>query len=119
MNSLLSNREPQPLNEYLQPKEIYDQIVVRKDETRENTLNPDERLSVMAEVNERFAQEIARRLGVEYVQQSCIAVSSENKKAILEMAHEILSQYMEVGEIRRPMTDDGVHKWLFTFYSEP
>ena len=116
---LTNNEQRQPLNEFLEPQQIYDKIVVYDNETRVSKLNPDYRLSIVAEVNERFAEEIARSLNVEYVQQSCIAIDSENMKPMLEMAHEILSQYMEVGEIRRPMTNDGVHKWLFTFYSEP
>ena len=116
---LTNNEQRKPLNEFLEPQKIYDQIVVYNNETRETKLNPDVHLSIAAEVNERFAEEIAHRLGVEYVQQSCIAIDSENMKSMLELANEILSQYMDVGNIRRPMTNDGIHKWLFTFYSEP
>ena len=90
-----------------------------KNDTRENKLNPNVHLSIAAEVNERFAEEIAHKLDIEYVQQSCIAIDNENIKSKLEIAHDILSQYMDVGDIRRPMTNDGIHKWLFTFYSEP
>jgi hypothetical protein len=98
---------------------IYRAIVVYKNDTRENKLNPNVHLSIAAEVNERFAEEIAHKLDIEYVQQSCIAIDNENLKSKLEIAHDILSQYMDVGDIRRPMTNDGIHKWLFTFYSEP
>jgi LPS O-antigen subunit length determinant protein (WzzB/FepE family) len=106
-------------NDFLQFQKIYNKIVVYKNDTRENKLNPNVHLSIAAEVNERFAEEIAHKLDIEYVQQSCIAIDNENLKSKLEIAHDILSQYMDVGDIRRPMTNDGIHKWLFTFYSEP
>ena len=95
---------------------IYDSIVIEK--TRENSLHPDEHLNIRAERNERFAEMIAEKFGLEYVQQSCIVISDENMKDVLESARMILSEFMDVSKMRRPMTDDGVHKWLFTFYSE-
>ena len=120
MSKLILNNKPlQPLNEYLQPQKIYDQIVIFNNETRKNKFNPIDRLSIPAEINERFAEEIAKRVGVKYIQQSCLAIENENMLSMLKLAHQILSQYMEVGEIRRSPTAGSMNKWLFTFYSEP
>ena len=98
-------------------QQLFENIASIVTTTRESISNPNVKLSVAAEINERFAEVIADIFDVEYVHQSCLTIEDISKYEKLQEAHKVLSQFIDVGEIRKPMTDDGKHKFLFTFFS--
>lgn len=73
-------------------------------------------LSDDEEIKERFAERIAKMLGLEYFQQSSIASTNEELSK-LEKARELISEIMDVEDIE----DEIYHSYYrkkFVFYSE-
>ena len=73
-------------------------------ETRPVMLNPLKRLTDEQERNEQFAEAVAKKLGLEYYQQSCIAGNKEELDK-LKLAKAILSKRMETDDIEPAMVD--------------
>lgn len=68
------------------------------------------------EQNEQIAEKIARKYGLAYFQQSCIA-GNDNRLEELIAARNELSLHMSVGEIEEPFTPNGRYTKCFSFYS--
>jgi len=68
------------------------------------------------ERNEQIAEKIARKYGLAYFQQSCIAGNDSQMKELIDARKE-LSVYMTVGEIEEPFTPNGRYTKCFSFYS--
>ena len=82
---------------------------------RMSKLRPDYQLTAEEEKNERFAEAVAKRFGLLYVPESCIAAHKE-QMASLKKARSILAKRMEVEKIERLVFDDE-YDYAFAFWS--
>ena len=87
----------------------------RGKEARMSVLRPDKRLTAEEEKNERFAEAVAKKFGLAYFPESCIACANE-QLALLKEARDIISKRMDVGPIKDEKYHD-VYKKKFVFYS--
>ncbi len=93
-------------------------IKSNKNTTRSRKLQPNELLSIEEEQNEQFAEQIANKYNLIYIQQCGIGASTDSQITYLKQAHkDLINNKISVGEIRHPFTPDSEIKWIFTFDS--
>ena len=89
---------------------------VQGNQPRVSFLNSSRRLTDSEEKNERYAEHVAKMLGLKYFQEACIAGTVEQLPQ-LKIARDLISKRMAVG----PLKDEkchSVYKKKFVFYSE-
>ena len=101
------------LNESIEINYAVDESRGRK--ARMSVLRPDKQLTAEEEKNERFAEAVAKKFGLAYFPESCIAGANE-QLALLKKARDIISKRMDVGPIKDEKYHD-VYKKKFVFYS--
>lgn len=89
---------------------------LRKSPNRTSIIDDDVFLTDEEERNEQIVEQIARKYGLKYFQQSYISGTEQQMKA-LTLAREEISKYMEVSEIESPFTLNGYYTKCFSFYS--
>lgn len=86
--------------------------------SRLRKLQPTEFLTIEEEQNEQFAEQIANKYGLIYIEQCGIGATTDSQLIYLRNAlKELIEHKIPVGEIRHPFTPDPEIKWLFTFDS--
>ena len=81
-------------------------------------LHSDEYLTDEEEKNEQIAEQTAKKYGLMYFEQSCIAGKNHQFNDLVSAKSEI-SEHMQTGEFERPFASEReVADWLFVFYSD-